>query len=100
MQTSMNAILEMFRSQSDKDTGQKRPAPNITQDIPSSPTRRQKTNTTNITPTSQDATQHFSNDPNDDEACKPQHLELYTLTEESAEETTMSIDATGKREEQ
>ena len=37
---------------------------------------------------------------NDDEACNPQNFNLYTLPEESTDETRMSEDTSGEREEQ
>ena len=97
MQSSMNAILTLFKEDKERENTNKRSAPHINIDPIKSPSRKQKTNQTNLlsyTPTENyraNFTQH------DDEASNPTNMSQNTFSEENVNET-MSNYVPGKGE--
>ena len=99
MQATMNSMIDLFKGQIGTDTGNKRPAPKVTQEIPESPTRRQKKSTMT---TQSNKTNHKYNNQNYnnnfDEACNPHQSQLETFTEEYAEEADLPMDVLAEGE--
>ena len=94
MQSTMHNFMLMFKERQEHEVGNKRPAPNITNEIPGSPTRRQRTSSTI---SQQSVNNTFTNDTNYDEASNPQHSYQNTFTT-SDEEASTPMDAIGEGE--
>ena len=90
----MHNFMLMFKERQEHEVGNKRPAPNITNEIPGSPTRRQRTSSTI---SQQSVNNTFTNDTNYDEASNPQHSYQNTFTT-SDEEASTPMDAIGEGE--
>ena len=82
MQTSMNSILQLFNEERQKETSNKRSAPNATTSEPiKSPTRKQRTNRTQLPPNTPTVSiQHENYTQHDDEASNPYHMSDNTFT--------------------
>ena len=88
MQSSMNAILTMFKEDKERENTNKRSAPHINIDPIKSPNRKQKTNQTNLlsyTPTENNREYNFTQ--HDEEASNPPNMSQNTFSEESVDET-------------
>ena len=97
MQATMNNFMLLFRDKQPNEVGQKRSAPNITNEIPGSPTRRQRVSSTPLQSSSY-STQQYMYDSNNDEASNPHHSNLNTFTDDSDQEATEPMNATGEGE--
>ena len=88
MQSSMNAILTLFKEDKERENTNKRSAPHINIDPIKSPSRKQKTNQTNLlsyTPTENYRAHNFTQ--HDDEASNPPNMSQNTFSEENVDKT-------------
>ena len=95
MQSTMHSFMMMLKDRQDPEVGHKRPAPNIANEIPGSPQRRQRTSTTT---SQQSSNQTSTYDTNYDEASNPHHSNLNTFPDESDEAANTPMNATGEGE--
>ena len=87
MQSSMNAIMMMFKEDKDKDNNNKRSAPTVTMEPIKSPTRKQKTQQNSLlsyTPT--ESIRNYHQTQNEDEVSNLFHMSQTTFTEECEDE--------------
>ena len=94
MQTTMNSMVTLFRDVQGKDTGNKRPAPNIIHTPILSPQRKQKISGMSIQNATQvEETNTYNHSNYDDEACTLLTSTQQTFTEDSADEAMTPADA-------
>ena len=95
MQSSMNAIITLFQENKEKETGNKRSAPNEINNAITSPTRRQKKDSY-LQSTIIEDTQKTNNTQSDQEACNPLDSDLNTFTQDSSDEAMTPAETTGE----
>ena len=100
MQMTMNSMITMFKEEKEKDTGVKRPAPNITQTPMKSPRRTKKITSTPFMSSTPpvEGTKIFDYETYDDAVCNQDHMSEHTFTEESADEAMTPSDTNGEGE--
>ena len=87
MQSSMNSILTLFGDEKEKESRNKRSAPNVSLEPIKSPTRKQKmTSTSLLSSTPTESVRDFNPTQHDNEARIPQYMSQTTFTGESEDE--------------
>ena len=89
MQSSMNALLTLYKEEKEKEMSNKRGAENHNLE-PITPTRKQKTNQTHLTNTPMENINQYIPTQYDDEVSNLHHNSQSTFTEESVDEAMTS----------